>query len=103
MIHFNYRVLTGISVAACVSAAGFAFADGQGAAGDSAAPKAAAAQPSESPKYDLSDYRNFFGICWSADPNADLLAYARQMGHTHVIYRSGMEKLPQARVLKFFI
>lgn len=60
-------------------------------------------EKTESLKYDLSDYRNFFGICWSSDTNSDVLDYARQMGHTHVVYRSGMEKLPQAKGMSFFI
>ena len=36
-------------------------------------------EKTESLKYDLSDYRNFFGICWSSDTNSDVLDYARQM------------------------
>lgn len=102
MISFNYSVLTGISAAACISAAGCAFAGGEGAP-EKPVPQKEAAAPAESPKYALSDYRNFFGMCWSADSNADLLDYARQMGHTHVVYRKGMENLPQAKGMKFFI
>lgn len=47
--------------------------------------------------------QKLFGICWSSDTNSDVLDYARQMGHTHVVYRSGMEKLPQANGMSFFI
>lgn len=54
------------------------------------------------PKYKLSDYRNFFGMCWSADTPADLLAYAKQMGYSHVTYRKDMETLPDAKGMKFF-
>ena len=34
-------------------------------------------EKTESLKYDLSDYRNFFGICWSSDTNSPDGAYAR--------------------------
>lgn len=64
----------------------------------------AAAQPAaaKAPHYELSDYRNFFGMGWSADSNSDLLAYARQMGYTHMMYKYGMEKEPAAKGMKFF-
>lgn len=60
---------------------------------------AVAAQPAapKTPHYELSDYRNFFGMGWSADSNSDLLAYARQMGYTHMMYKYGMEKNPPQR------
>ena len=45
----------------------------------------------DSPKYELDDYRNFFGISWrgNAQDNVD---YARQMGYTSLFYMPGMEK-----------
>ena len=101
MICFNCRFLAEISAIACFCSAGCAFADGEGAPEKPV--KDAVSAPVESPKYALSDYRNFFGMCWSADSNADLLDYARQMGHTHVIYRKNMENMPQAKGMKFFI
>lgn len=52
--------------------------------------------------YKLNDFRNFFGLCWSADSAADILAYATQMGHTHVIYKSGMEENKLSNGMFFF-
>ena len=101
MICFNCRFLAEIAAIACFCSAGCAFADGEGAPEKPV--KDAVSAPVESPRYALSDYRNFFGMCWSADSNADLLDYARQMGHTHVIYRKNMENMPQAKGMKFFI
>ena len=48
------------------------------------------------------DFRNFYGISWRNSP-ADNLAYARQMGYRYVFYQSGMEKLPQASGMRFYL
>ena len=44
--------------------------------------------------------RNIYGICWRGKPE-DNLKFARQMGHTHVMYQAGMEKSPLASNLFF--
>lgn len=56
----------------------------------------------DSPKYELDDYRNFFGISWrgNAQDNVD---YARQMGYTSLFYMPGMEKCKNVEGLKFYL
>ena len=41
-------------------------------------------------KYELNDFRNFFGLCWNGTVQ-EVLTYATNMGYTHVMYMSGME------------
>lgn len=62
----------------------------------------AASFAADSPKFGLSDYRNIMGLCWMRDSPEDSLAYARQMGHTHVIYCHGMENSPLAEGMYFY-
>ena len=54
-------------------------------------------------KYELSDYRNIMGLCWTKDSAEDLFTYARNMGHTHVIYKGGMELSPLAEGMCFYL
>lgn len=56
----------------------------------------------DSPKYDINDYRNFFGICWRGSPQ-DNIDYARQMGYSSVFYMNGMEKCRNAAGMKFYL
>ncbi|WP_285009797.1 hypothetical protein [Pedobacter faecalis] len=48
------------------------------------------------------DYRNFYGVCWRGGIEENL-AYARQMGYTHVFYQKGMEDNPLSKGLYFYI
>ena len=56
----------------------------------------------DSPKYDINDYRNFFGICWRGSPQENI-DYARQMGYTSIFYINGMEKCKNAAGMKFYL
>lgn len=61
------------------------------------------AQPEKKTHIDLRyDHRNFYLVAWNGDWR-DHLAYARQMGHTHVYYRPGMEKDPNAKDMRFYL
>lgn len=62
----------------------------------------AVAAIADSPKYELDDYRNFFGISWrgNAQDNVD---YARQMGYTSLFYMPGMERCKNVEGLKFYL
>lgn len=62
----------------------------------------AVAAVADSTKYELDDYRNFFGISWrgNAQDNVD---YARQMGYTSLFYMPGMERCKNVEGLKFYL
>lgn len=53
-------------------------------------------------KYDSSDFRNYCGLAWGTDAR-ELLQYCKNVGHTNVMYKSGMENLPLASGMTFFI
>ena len=60
------------------------------------------ANANESTAIRHDDYRNFFGISWIGTAKENL-EYARQMGHTGVVYMTGMELLPESDGLEFYI
>lgn len=57
---------------------------------------------SDKPNSLTDDYLNFYLIAWYGNYR-DHLAYARNMGHSHVYYKAGMEKDSLSKNMKFYI
>ncbi len=56
----------------------------------------------EDKKYSRGDFRNYFGLAWASSPE-EILQYCQNVGHTHVMYKYGMEKDPRSNGITFYI
>lgn len=60
------------------------------------------AENADTQKYAPEDFRNYFGLAWNSTPT-EILQYCKNVGHTCVMYKEGMERNPLSDGMTFVI